>query len=211
MISTPALAAAPPLPGSLLPGFAALAAIHDPGTNCAIWSRDWHGCNVAHLLTHAPFLAAAEDVPEAALRQVMQALPCGAPATLAADIGHLARLFVAVAGTKALRIRLEAFAGPGCHRWHADAVGLRLLCTYAGEGTDILPLAGGAKAARRLDPTRLPVAPQRLGLGQPAILKGEGFAGNAGQGCIHRSPPNSEAGPPRLLVCLDEPGRIPLS
>jgi hypothetical protein len=43
------------------------------------------------------------------------------------------------------------------------------------------------------------------------VLKGEGFPGQAGQGAIHRSPPNPDSAPPRLILCLDEPGRIPVA
>jgi hypothetical protein len=38
----------------------------------------------------------------------------------------------------------------------------------------------------------------------------EGFAGNAGAGCIHRSPLAGPGARARLLLRIDEPGRIPL-
>ena len=109
-----------------------------------------------------------------------------------------------------MRIRLEAITGPACHRWHSDAVGLRLLCTYRGPGTEWLPIAGGARAARGIDPKALPCERGQVATGAVAILKGEGFRGNAGFGCIHRSPPAGPGERARLLLCIDEPGRIPL-
>lgn len=191
----------------------ALAAILDPGARIAVWNRDLPsglGEIAAALLAHAPFVACAEDTPEAALATLAAKLPVPLPAALAADIRLLAESFAALVGRDAVRIRLEALVGHGCHRWHADAVGLRLLATYAGPGTEWLDLTGGARVARRLDPAALPTPPRRLAPGAVAVLKGEAFPGNAGNGCIHRSPPNPEDAPPRLVLCLDEPGRIPL-
>ncbi|WP_272910986.1 DUF1826 domain-containing protein [Falsiroseomonas oryziterrae] len=50
-----------------------------------------------------------------------------------------------------------------------------------------------------------------MALSAAAILKGEAYPGNAGFGCIHRSPPAAPGAGARLLLCLDEPGRIPLA
>lgn len=185
-----------------------------PEVNLAIWHRTLPEALTAGLrpLTDAaPFTAVVEDEPERAVDALAAKLPAAAPLGLLVDIRRLAVLFAAVAATGgALRIRLEAITGPACHRWHADAVGLRLLCTYRGPGTEWLPIAGGARAARDLDPKAPPCERGRIATGAVAILKGEGFAGNAGFGCIHRSPPAGPGERARLLLCLDEPGRIPL-
>jgi hypothetical protein len=182
--------------------------------NLAIWHRTLPamlGPAMSPLAEAAPFAAVVEDDPEAAVDALAAKLPAGAPLDLLLDIRRLALLFAAIADTGgAVRIRLEAITGPACHRWHADAVGLRLLCTYRGPGTEWLPVAGGARAARDLDPKALPCERGRIATGAVAILKGEGFAGNAGFGCIHRSPPAGPGERARLLLCLDEPGRIPL-
>jgi hypothetical protein len=37
-----------------------------------------------------------------------------------------------------------------------------------------------------------------------AILKGEAYPGNAGAGCIHRSPPAGPGRRARLLLCIDQ-------
>ena len=192
---------------------AALGPVLEPGTRIAAWHRDLPPSlaeAAAVLLAHAPFVACAEDTSEAALAMLATKLPAPLAGPLAADIRLLAEGFAALTGRAALRVRLEALVGHGCPRWHADAVGLRLLATYAGPGTEWLDVTGGARLARRLDPAALPAAPQRLAPGAVAVLKGEAFPGNAGNGCIHRSPPNPDDAPPRLVLCLDEPGRIPL-
>jgi len=89
-------------------------------------------------------------------------------------------------------------------------VGLRLLCSYWGPGTEWLPLVGGAPAARALKADALPSEASQIATRAVAILKGEGFPGNAGFGCIHRSPPAGPGERARLLLCIDEPGRNPL-
>jgi hypothetical protein len=182
--------------------------------NLAVWDRTLPTMlsPALRLLTEAaPFTAVVEDTPQAAVDALAAKLLADAPLDLLLDIRRLALLFAAVIDTGgALRIRLEAITGRACHRWHADAVGLRLLCTYRGPGTEWLPLAGGAAVARSLHPKTLPGEPRRVATGAVAILKGEGFAGNAGFGCIHRSPPAGPGERARLLLCIDEPGRIPL-
>jgi hypothetical protein len=102
------------------------------------------------LLTPAPWIGAAEGTPAAAVHAMAADLPVRLPPALRQDIALLAHAFARLIARDTLRIRLEALVGHGCHRWHADAVGLRLLCTYAGPGTQWLELEGGARAARAL-------------------------------------------------------------
>ena len=192
----------------------ALAEILRAECNLAIWhrrpsSRLTRG--LRPLLAAAPFSVTVEEALEPALAALDAALPAPAGLALLEDIATLALVFASLAETGgALRLRLEAITGRGCHRWHADAVGLRLLCTYRGPGTEYLPLPGGAAAARALDPARPPCRPGQVPTGAAALLKGEGHPGNAGFGCLHRAPPATPGAGPRLLLCLDEPGRIPL-
>jgi hypothetical protein len=181
--------------------------------NLAIWHRELPATLTAGLrgfCEAAPFTSVAEDVPGPAADALAPRLPAAAPLDLLLDIRRLVVAFAAIADVKAVRIRLEAIAGPACHRWHADAVGLRLLCTYRGVGTEWLPLAGGARVARGLDDARLPCPRATIPTSAVALLKGEGFPGNSGFGCIHRSPPAGPGERARLLLCIDEPGRIPL-
>ncbi|MFC7540375.1 DUF1826 domain-containing protein [Siccirubricoccus deserti] len=159
----------------------------------------------------APFTAVAEGEIDAALVTLAGKLPATPPLELMFDLQDLATAFAAIAATQGVvSIRLEAITGRGCHRWHADAVGLRLLCTYRGLGTEWLARPGGAGTARALAPDRsAPIASAQMPAGSAAILKGEGHPGNAGAGCIHRAPPAGTGARARLLLCIDEPGRIP--
>jgi len=183
-------------------------------TNLAIWGRDLSAgftASLKPLVAAAPFTAVVEDTADAAVDLLATRLPHPAPLELLFDIRRLAMTFAVLADCGGpVRIRLEAITGPACHRWHADAVGLRLLCSYWGPGTEWLPLVGGAPAAHALKPNALPCETSQIATGAVAVLKGEGFPGNAGFGCIHRSPPAGPGKRARLLLCIDEPGRIPL-
>lgn len=217
-LAPPLRPAAPPCRRSAAVAAADPAVLMDvlrPEVNLAISHRDLPGALTAALqplIAAAPFTAAAEGTPDAAVDALAARLPTDAMPDLLLDIRRLAVVFAIIADTGGgVRIRLEAITGRGCHRWHADAVGLRLLCAYRGPGTEWLPLAGGAAAARAMGPGARPTcSPARLPTGAVGILKGEGYPGNAGAGCIHRSPPAGPGGRARLLLCIDEPGRFPL-
>lgn len=185
-----------------------------PEVNLAVWHRELpagFAASLRDLAAAAPFETIAGGAPGHAVASLAGSLPAPAPIDLLLDIHDLAVAFAAVAGSGgAVRVRLEATADRSCPRWHADGVGLRLLCTYRGPGTEWLPLAGGAAAASGLPPGGpAPGRAARLPTGAVAILKGEAYPGNSGWGCVHRSPPAAPGGRARLLLCLDEPGRIP--
>jgi hypothetical protein len=198
---------------ALCPSAAGLIRIRAPGVSLALWPRPPRRAGrieAARLLAEAPFSITAEAHIGCVASRLAAALPVAAPA-LVADIGALAAAFAAIAGVTRVHARLEALTDDGCPVFHADHVGLRLLCTYAGPGTEWVPghavnragLGSGDNrrvVARRADVRRL--APLCVGL-----FKGEAFPGNAGRGIVHRSSP-ATARAPRLLLCLDEPGRF---
>ena len=170
----------------------ALAAIHQPGINLAIWQRAVPGdvaAEIARLdlccLPEVRFAAPA-DALAAPLAAAMAAW--GAPALLN-DVLALAGDFAAIMATPAISVRLEAIAGDACRRWHADYVTARLITTYIGPGTDWLPDGAGEGDARRL-PT-----------GAVAMFKGHGWAPDAP--IIHRSPPIAGTGQHRLVLVLN--------
>ncbi|WP_114375143.1 DUF1826 domain-containing protein [Elioraea thermophila] len=191
-----------------------LRTILHPGITLAIWTRPPPPRLLdatEGLAARAPFCRVAEERPDrlgAALVADLPPDPC-ARTRLATDIARLARLFAALLGTTAVRGRLEAIDSPACRLFHADHVGLRLLCTYAGAGTEWVPDAAvdRARFGDNRAALRDPAAVRRLPRFAVAILKGHAWPGNAGRGVVHRSP---DASPdrPRLLLCLDEPGRF---
>jgi hypothetical protein len=128
---------------------------------------------------------------------------------LAADIAFYCEVLQELTGSAVVGVRLARLAAPMCPRMHVDKVQLRLVCTYAGPGTELL-------ASEDAD---------RRGLGHPAgdvcsglvrpgghvqgttagdvvLLKGEAWPGNAGRGAVHRSPAMVDSAP-RLVLTLD--------
>ncbi|MGY4802739.1 DUF1826 domain-containing protein [Teichococcus aerofrigidensis] len=157
----------------------------------------------------APFVCSGIGEPDIAVMQALAGFEPPLHPALLADMLFLANLFAEVSDSQQVRLRLEAVSDDSCALFHADAVRLRLLCTYCGDGTEWLARAGGAAEARRLrDGDVLPdrASIQHLPIGAAAILRGE--AGMPGHGYIHRSPPmprdaTGRALHPRLLLCID--------
>ncbi len=172
-----------------------LSSIADPWLSLAIWRRlplRLLSQAIGSLVEAGPFSVAAEGAPEEAARAVTRNLP--APAMpLRADFEMLGSLFATITGRDAVRLRLEHVGHNACRRRHVDAVRLRLLCTYAGLGTEWLEPGG---SSRRM-------APFHVG-----IFKGASYPDRAPR-VLHRSPPVEHLPPgrrPRLLLCIDEAG-----
>jgi hypothetical protein len=103
-----------------------------------------------------------------------------------------------------------------CRKYHVDWVGLRLIVTYAGPGTEWVPNEGVRRKSlqapwrnlasinRRIVPDTGAVMTARAG--DVLILKGESYPGNSGRGAVHRSPPIAESRGVRLLFKLTLPG-----
>jgi hypothetical protein len=171
-----------------------------PQVALALWLRPepagWRRMT-APLLAAAPFRAACEDAPEAAVDSVLAALGQPVPMALATDITRLAAMFAAITGRERIRVRLDGVTHDSCRRFHIDAIGLRLLCTYRGEGTQWTMCGPDCRA-----PHQAPAC-------SVALLKGTRHAPPAPAGCLHRSPPVSllpEHRRARILLCIDEPG-----
>lgn len=179
---------------------AVLLEILRPEVALALWLRPepagWRRLT-APLLAAAPFRTACEDTPDAAVEGVMAALGQPLPMEMAADMARLARLFAAMTGHDRVRIRFDGVTHDSCRRFHMDAVGLRLLCTYRGAGTQ-WTMSGPESRT----PHQVPACAVLL-------LKGSRYAPPPPAGCLHRSPPVShlpEERRARLLLCIDEPG-----
>jgi len=120
-----------------------------------------------------------------------------------ADLDLLVELLDLLLEPDAIGLRLQRLEGPMCPRLHVDRVGIRLLCTYLGPGTeylddchdsrDLLDQGGPRPLAAREALASVPT-------GAIALLKGDAFPGNEGGGVIHRSPHDPA---PRLLLSLD--------
>jgi hypothetical protein len=116
------------------------------------------------------------------------------PAALLRDIAGLAGRFAALVGTHAVRLRLEAIASNACRKIHADYTDIRLITTYAGPGTDYVPLGAAAEESSL----------QAIPTGWIALFKGRTFHPDH-PFCLHRSPPAADLGARRLVLVIDTP------
>ena len=133
---------------------------------------------------------------------------------LAEDIGHLARQLGAILGRKHVHARLYVKRTDGCRKIHADNVTIRLLCTYAGPGTDWLPNEDVVRAFLGANNPNIEQANRRVirkgavlrrcELGEVLLLKGGAYPGNETFGAAHRAPPLGRSGVSRLVLRIDE-------
>ena len=127
---------------------------------------------------------------------------------LRADAARWIEVMADLTGASRIGVRLTRADTAMCPRFHVDFVGLRLVTTYSGPGTEFLD---GAEVLRQESPrpggapnleVRSRDAIQAAGVGDVVLLKGEGWPGNEGRGAVHRSP-FTTASHPRLLLTLD--------
>lgn len=132
---------------------------------------------------------------------------------LADDLAALTELYGDLLGCAAVGLRLEVVGHAMCPRFHVDHVGIRMLCTYRGPGTEWLDEACAERAFLGARSGGLPDAvsgmirdPAGIHAVPPcaiALLKGDLWQGNAGRGIIHRSPSVTAEQAPRVLVAID--------
>jgi hypothetical protein len=144
------------------------------------------------------------------LEGFLEFLPgAAAPARFQRELEGVVELFADLFGSERLGLRLGTLDAPMCPRFHVDRVGVRLLCTYVGAGTEYLEDAevrreglgvaapGGSvtEGAARPSAVVRQVAPFSV-----VLLKGEAWPDNEGRGAVHRSPPGDGR---RLLLSVD--------
>ena len=113
------------------------------------------------------------------------------------DISNLTELFCNMFELKNVWLRMGISTKATCPRFHVDYLKCRLLTTYYGPGTEWLPnelidrskLKFNQKSSTDQDglfssKTHI----KQLATGDVALLKGELWSGNKGQGLVHRSP-----------------------
>jgi hypothetical protein len=173
----------------------ALLAAREPTVGLAFWRRPaLAGLRPAieSALALPPFGEVAEGVPDEAAHALLRRMPARMR-PLRAELAMLGRLFATLSGDPVVRLRLDHVADNACRHFHIDSVGLRLLCAYAGLGTEWI----GADGTSR-----------RLSVGDVAVFKGSKFPDSAPR-ILHRSPPVEHLPRwrrSRLLLCIDQPG-----
>jgi hypothetical protein len=126
------------------------------------------------------------------------------------ELSALIDLFATLTDSRTVGLRVTATDRATCPRFHSDQVGLRLLCSWLGEGTEWLAEEDviSEPAERQDRSTRFAGGPVRPGgvvrQMRPfavGVFKGELWPGNQGRGAMHRSPQPEGR---RVFVSLDE-------
>lgn len=141
-------------------------------------------------------------------------LPGGAGReALAADIALMADMLAELLDATTIGYRLEVVGKAMCPRLHVNRVGIRLLCTYRGPGTEWVEDAsvdrrflGAASGGQPDEASGLLLAGHSIESIPPfavALLKGSLWQGNDGRGIVHRSPAVAAADVPRVLLAMD--------
>tara|TARA_B100001142_G_C14096769_1_gene563580 strand:+ start:108 stop:737 length:630 start_codon:yes stop_codon:yes gene_type:complete len=117
------------------------------------------------------------------------------------DMSQVSKLFCDIQGTDEIGFWLGSQRG--CHRYHIDAVPLRMLVTYAGKGTEWLPDEAANRRAFSNGESNEKIIKNRSALQfmnewDVAIFRG------GSKGLLHRTP-DAALSEPSILMRLDNP------
>lgn len=195
-----------------------VARILRPELNVCVWRRELAPTLEAWLhrlardLVHDVVINASFD--HGSILSLFSGLPEGEESRAStADVTRLAALFSRLTGSASFQASLATVETNKCRKFHTDYKRLRLVCTYAGPGTewvddrDVDRDALGHEESC-FDTANARIVPhgrniQRARPGDVVLLKGELFPGNAGRGAVHRSPPIEGTGERRIVLTLD--------
>ena len=129
------------------------------------------------------------------------------------DILLISNIYSDLLGCNEIAVRLEILNGAMCPRFHVDRTGIRLVCTYLGNGTEWIDdrwvnrSKPGSSSAGFPDETS-GLFDSRTVIEAAAqfditLFKGLLWQGNAGRGAIHRSPTAMSANGSRILLVMD--------
>lgn len=131
---------------------------------------------------------------------------------LAAELHFWTEVLADLTGCERVGVRLARLEAAMCPRFHVDKVTVRVVSTFAGNGTEYLAeedvdrrwlghaAQGASDEASGL--LRRGARIRRAAVGDVVLLKGEAWPDNTGRGAVHRSPGASSTSP-RLVMTLD--------
>ena len=130
------------------------------------------------------------------------------PHFLIEDIVFLVQIFSELTESKKIKFFLSTINNNMCRRFHTDCNDLRLLCTYVGPGTLVLPEEAIDRNALHSgkENEEIIIDADKTIYAEPEdvlILKGSLYPGNGVRAAVHRSPTIEESGAKRLLLRLD--------
>ncbi|MEM7195329.1 MAG: DUF1826 domain-containing protein [Pseudomonadota bacterium] len=122
--------------------------------------------------------------------------------SLIEDLANLREILQELLGCDEVGMRFARVNDAMCPGWHFDRVGIRLICTYQGPGTQWLDDQSTERETLYLQNIEHGSLVQ-ADRGDVVLLKGSLWQGNKGFGAIHRSPELEPGAPPRTVVTLD--------
>jgi len=196
-----------------------LVGIHDKGRNLVYWPRPLDPTTIAAATRLAECvgedwrttacLADGDSKLSSLLPADVVRVEPGAAATVLADIAFLVATFRMAHPNAHAEAALAVLRRPQCPRFHTDFVGVRLLHTWCGPGTEWIANDEVDRVMlRRMDRGDTPPVLGRRFVTRSvppfavALLRGDASPGNSGNGIVHRSP--DPRGTPRLVLTIDD-------
>ena len=187
-----------------VPELVDLVEIFDPGVQVCSWQRTIDPTIETYLseLHQTGELQVLETLLPAAEPR-LDSLPDGpGRASLVDDLSLLREVVCELLGCAAAGLRLARIGRAMCPGWHVDRVGIRLICTYQGPGTQWLD--DQCVERRDLGANRTgDDAFVQAATGEVVLLKGALWQGNDAFGAVHRSPGFGSSASLRTLITLD--------
>ncbi len=207
-----------------------LAGILDPNVHIAIWRRpadaritgflnreDCDFGKFSRFVGRASEMNGERDIQDLVPLEARTADRAGM-AALAADVSGLCEMFTELVSADELMVSLESPDDATCPRFHVDRVGIRMLVTYVGPGTEWLlhahvdrrwlGEAGHGRPDEINGVMRKGAEVQQVAPFDVILLKGEAWPGAEGFGAVHRSP--DPFGQPRVLLRVDMLSQLPI-
>ena len=123
------------------------------------------------------------------------------------DISAITKEYSRIVAEEIIRFNLYIVEDDMCKYFHSDYNNLRLLCTYHGEGTQWIENHNANRNKMGCEKNEEILidssAINQLKTFWIALLKGQAYPNNLGNGIIHRSPPMGEKKNKRILLKLD--------
>ncbi len=184
-----------------VPELADLVEIFDPGVQVCTWQREIEPAIDSYLSQlHRTGESQVLETLSPAAQPELDALPGGpGRAPLMEDLSLLREVVCELLDCAAAGLRLARVGHAMCPGWHVDRVGIRLVCTYQGPGTQWLDDQDiDRRPGRMKESAFIQAIP-----GEIVLLKGALWQGNDAFGAVHRSPELGSSASLRTLVTLD--------
>jgi hypothetical protein len=197
---------------------AGLERIFDDGVSVCIWHRPVDIAIYTYLdkamPTVAPERTARVSTADPRFDELLAGLH-GAPdpSSFVFELCGLVDLFSSLTGADSIGVRLFCGNTRPCPRFHVDRLGLRMVCTWRGPGTEWIEhgavnrqfFAGSANRPPDEHSGLLPPGAQvhQMRPFDIGVFKGELWPNNGNRGAVHRSPRLPPLASPRVMVTLD--------